>query len=112
MATMSYSEALKTVAARRPEFARHLLEDAANALLNGEVDEARALMRAHVNATIGFEGLARLTGKNPKSLMRMLGPNGSPTAVHLIGIISHLAHSQGVHFKVQLEPQAEAAVLA
>ncbi len=112
MPTMPYSEALKAVAARNPEFAKHLLEDAANALLNGKVDEGRALLRAHINATIGFEKLARLTLKNPKSLMRMLGPNGSPTAVHLIEIIANLAQSQGVQFQVQLGPQADAGVAA
>ena len=112
MPTMPYSEALKAVVARKPEFARHLLEDAANALLNGEVDEGRALLRAHVNATIGFEELARLTEKNPKSLMRMLGPNGSPTTVHLIEIITHLAQSLGVQFHVQLGAQENAGVAA
>jgi hypothetical protein len=38
------------------------------------VDEGRILLRSHINATIGFPALAEVTGKNAKSLMRMLGP--------------------------------------
>lgn len=104
-----YDEALKAVATRKPEFARHLLEDAANALLRGETYEGRALLRAHVNATIGFEELGRRTGKNAKSLMRMLGPDGSPTAVNLLEIMRRLAHSEGAAFHVELVQATEAA---
>ncbi|MCQ0990626.1 transcriptional regulator [Jiella marina] len=106
-----YSDALKAIAERKPEFARHLLEDAANSLLNGEIDEGRALLRAHVNASIGFEELGRRTGKSPKSLMRMLGPDGRPTAVNLLDIITHLAQDEGAAFEVQLTRRTVAPVL-
>ena len=64
-----------------------MLSEAINELLAGDVDTGRAMLRDYVNATITFEGLARETGKPSKSLQRMLGPRGNPTAESLFAII-------------------------
>jgi hypothetical protein len=37
----------------------------------------------------------------PKSLMRMFGPNGNPTAVNLFGVIAALLDKTGVHLEVR-----------
>ena len=50
--------------------------------------------------TIGFEALGMLTGKDAKSLMRMLGPKGNPQARNLFDVIAHLQEREGVHFHV------------
>jgi len=41
-----------------------------------------------------------LTGKDAKSLMRMLGPKGNPQARNLFDVIAHLQEREGVHFHV------------
>jgi hypothetical protein len=49
------------------------------------LDEATRALRSCINATIGFENPARRSGRSPKSLMRMFGPPGNPTAENLLG---------------------------
>ncbi|HEY9057092.1 MAG TPA: hypothetical protein VIN77_08070 [Aurantimonas sp.] len=46
--------------------------------------------------------MAGLTGKNPKSLMRMLGPNGNPTANNLFKIITQLGRAEGVTIQARV----------
>ena len=52
--------------ARDPAFARAMLDEAATLFLNGEPGTARMMLRDLVNATVGFEQLANLTGKPAK----------------------------------------------
>jgi len=86
---------------RDPEFREALLEEGVQCLLAGEVDVGKSVLRDYVNATIGFRELGGLTAKSPKSLMRMLGPNGNPQARNLFEIISCLQECEGLHLKVQ-----------
>jgi len=109
MPTQPFGATLKHAAEENPVFAEHLFEDAVNALLAGEVDEGRILLRAHVNATVGFEELARLTGKNAKSLMRMLGPGGNRTANNLFEIIAKLGHAEGMRIEAHVSRTSAAA---
>ncbi|HEX4080720.1 MAG TPA: hypothetical protein VHX61_17810 [Rhizomicrobium sp.] len=63
---------------RDPKFAKALLDEAATLFLNGEPQAARLILRDLVNATLGFEGLAAMTGNPAKSLHRMLSKDGNP----------------------------------
>ena len=56
-------------------------------LLQGDIDAGRAAIRDYINATVGFEKLSAALGKPQKSLMRMFGPTGNPTAENLFGVI-------------------------
>lgn len=79
----------KTVVARverDPKFTQALLDEAATLFLNGEPEAARAILRELVNATIGFEQLAKLTATPSKSLHRMLSPKGNPGMDNLAAI--------------------------
>ena len=76
------------------------------ALLLGDIDAGRAAMRGHINATIGFEKLSAALGRPQKSLMRMFGPTGNPTAENLLGVISVLQTETGVHLKVRVVADA------
>jgi hypothetical protein len=58
------------------------------------------VLRDYINATIGFTALATATGTPAKSLMRMFGPHGNPTAANLSGVISALPEKTGVHLEV------------
>jgi DNA-binding phage protein len=55
----------------------------------------------YINAAIGYAALAKLTGKIPKSLMRMLGPDGNPTAKNLLGILDQVKKQEGVDFEAR-----------
>jgi hypothetical protein len=44
----------------------------------------------YINATAGFDKLASVTKKSPKSLMRMLGPTGNPQARNFFEIVAYL----------------------
>ena len=83
----------KTVVARVERdlaFARALLDEAATLFLSGEPQTARLLLRDLVNATLGFEYLAKLTAMPSKSLHRMLSPKGNPSMDNLAAIFDSL----------------------
>ena len=86
---------------RDPGFREALLEEGVRCLLAGEVDVGNSVLRDYVNATIGFQELGGLTAKSPKSLMRMLSPNGNPQARNLLEIISCLQEREGLRLRVQ-----------
>ena len=76
----------ETVWARAQDDARFraaMLTEAVNELLAGDLEAGKAMLRDYVNATLTFDGLAKETGKPNKSLQRMLGPRGNPTAESL-----------------------------
>ena len=91
---------------RDPDFARALFDEAATLFLNGEAQTARLLLRDLVNAVVGFEGLARETGKPAKSLHRMLSGNGNPGMDNLAAIFSAVRKRLGVDPQT---PKVEAA---
>ncbi len=86
---------------RDPGFREALLEQGVQCLLAGKVDVGKSVLRNYVNATIGFRELGGLTAKSPKSLMRMLSPNGNPQARNLFEIIRCLQEREGLHVKVR-----------
>src|SRR5690242_7760830 len=53
---------------RDPAFAKELLDEATTLLISGEAETARVILRDLVNATLGFEQLAKLTDVPSKSL--------------------------------------------
>jgi len=57
-------------------FREALLKEAVDALLSGDVETGKTVLRDYINATVGFDKLASVTKKSPKSLMLMLGPKG------------------------------------
>jgi len=71
---------------RDPAFARELLDEATTLLISGEPGTARVILRDLVNATLGFEQLAKLTDVPSKSLHRMLSPKGNPSMDNLAAI--------------------------
>jgi len=83
-----------------PAFAKALFDEAATLFLNGEPDTARLILRDLVNATVGFETLARLTDKPSKSLHRMLSSNGNPSMDNLAAIFGALRNRLRVDIEV------------
>ncbi len=99
--TRSFNATVRERAARDPAFRAALFSEAVQALLAGDLDTAKAALRAYINATIGFEKLAAATGTPIKSLMRMFGPSGNPTAANLSEVIHVLQKKTGVHLEVR-----------
>ena len=59
-------------------------------------------MRDCINATVGFPALSKETHIPEKSLMRMVGPHGNPTANNLFAMVTALQHQ--THVETHVEP--------
>ncbi len=99
--TRSFKEFVEIRIERDPKFRQALFQEAVQTLIEGDVETAKSVLRDHINATIGFSALAKATRMPPKSLMRMFGPKGNPTAVNLFGVIVALQERTGVHLAVR-----------
>jgi DNA-binding phage protein len=98
--TRDFKETIRARAEADAAFRAALLSEAMQALLHGDVAEGKAILRDYVNATTGYPALAAQTGIPAKSLMRMLGPDGNPTAKNLFSVIDHLQKSTGIRLAV------------
>ena len=99
--TRSFRETVQARAQRDVKFRRALLGEAMQLLLDGQLDDGRSALRSCINATIGFEKLGIALGRLPKSLMRMFGPSGNPTAENLLAVIGLLQAESGVRLQVR-----------
>ena len=61
-------------------FAEALLREGIDAMLDGDLDTGKTILRDYIKATVGFEKLGEATGAPPKSLIRMFGARGNPQA--------------------------------
>ena len=82
------------------KFAKALLREGIDAMLSGDIETGKTIMRDYIKATIGFEKLGAATGAPPKSLIRMFGPRGNPQARNLFSVIGYLQKRAGVRFHV------------
>jgi putative addiction module killer protein len=101
--TKSFKETVQARAQREPAFRDALLAEGVEALLGGDLDTGKAVLRDYINATVGFEKLAAATGTPPKSLMRMFGPKGNPNARNLLSVIGQLQRTSGVNLSVHTQ---------
>lgn len=99
--TRSFRETVKARLEREPAFRQALLAEAVNTLIEGDLETGKDVLRDFVNGTVGFNDLAEETGMPAKSLMRMLGPNGNPTASNLLAIIGALQRRSGITLEVR-----------
>jgi DNA-binding phage protein len=83
-----------------PKFAQALLVEGIDAMLSGDIDTGKTLLRDYIKATVGFEKLGAATGAPPKSLIRMFGPRGNPQARNLFSVIGYLQKRAGVRLHV------------
>ena len=99
--TRDFRQTVQARATRDLAFRRALFQEAVQTLLLGDIDAGRAAIRDYINATLGFEKLSAALGRPQKSLMRMFGPGGNPTAENLLGVIGVLQAETGVHLEVR-----------
>jgi len=82
------------------KFAEALLREGIDAMLSGDLDTGKTIMRDYIKATVGFEKLGEATDTPPKSLIRMFGPRGNPQARNLFSVIGYLQKQVGVQLHV------------
>ena len=82
------------------KFAEALLREGIDAMLSGDVETGKIILRDYIKATVGFEKLGAETGAPPKSLIRMFGPRGNPQARNLFTVIGYLQRQAGVELHV------------
>ncbi|QWG15928.1 transcriptional regulator [Bradyrhizobium sediminis] len=99
--TRSFRETVRARARRDVKFRQALLVEAVQTLLDRNAEGGRTALRSCINATIGLEKLGKALGRSPKSLMRMFGPSGNPTAENLLGVIGILQEEAGVRLQVR-----------
>lgn len=98
--TNDFKATIRARAQRDPAFRQALLREGVECILNGDLDTGKAVLRDYVNATVGFPALEKRTKIPAKSLMRMLGPSGSPSVANLSSILGALKKSEGVEFEL------------
>jgi DNA-binding phage protein len=99
--TRDFKKNIQARARREPAFRKALLREAIEAMLSGDLDTGKTILRDYINATVGFEELAEAAEIPSKSLMRMFGPSGNPRAENLLGIIALLQEREGFHFELR-----------
>ena len=63
------------------------------------MESGTTILRDYINGTVGFDKLASVTKKSPKSVMRMLGPKGNPQARNFFEIVAYLQKKEGLRLK-------------
>jgi hypothetical protein len=100
--TYDFKETIRARAQRDLKFRRALLCEAVECVINGDLETGKAVLRDYVNATVGFPDLEKQTQIPAKSLMRMPGPKGRPSAANLASIVTALKEAEGVRFELSL----------
>ena len=97
----SFDEMVQARVGRETAFAEALLQMAVQEMLVGDLDVARSLIRDVIKGSIGYAELSRLTGTPEKSLVRMFGPSGNPTAANIFSVLAQLQRANGVSLQVK-----------
>ena len=84
-----------------PEFRVGMLREGIDALLGGEFEVGKDVLRDYINATLGFERLGKKLKIPPKSLMRMLSPAGNPQARNLFEMVAYLQKVEGTVLEIR-----------
>src|SRR6185437_6368499 len=98
--TKKFKELVQQHARADKKFAEALLREGIDAMLSGDVDTGKTILRDYIKATIGFEKLGRATATPPKSLIRMFGPRGNPQARNLFSVIGCLQKRAGLRLRL------------
>ena len=98
--TKSFKDLVEQNVKSDRKFAEALLREGIDAMLSGDLDTGKTIMRDYIKATVGFEKLGQATDTPPKSLIRMFGPRGNPQARNLFSVIGYLQKRAGVQLHV------------
>ena len=102
--TRKFGDLVEQHVAEDRAFGEALLREGIDTMLTGVVDTGKTILSNYITATIGFEKLGGATGTQPKSLIRMFGPCGSPQAKNLFSVIGYLQKQAGLQLHVTAGP--------
>ena len=97
--TRSFKESVQARLRDDPAFREAMLAESVDALLSGELDVGKSLLRDFINGTIGFAPLATATGTPAKSLMRMFSAGGNPSARKLFAVLRELQRDSSISLR-------------
>jgi hypothetical protein len=97
--TRSFRETIKEQLERK-DFRREFLREAVGNMVAGDLETAKTVLREYINGTVGFMTLGKALSKSPKSLMRMLSPEGNPQARNLFEMVAYLQKIDGTVLEV------------
>lgn len=98
--TKDFNETVRERLQTSAGFRRALLREAIDAMLAGNTDTGKSVLRKYINGTIGFIQLGVDLGRSPKALMRMFSATGNPQAKNLFEIVAYLQKLEGTSLKV------------
>lgn len=98
--TKQFRETVMARARTDKEFREELIIEATNALLEGDIDTGKSLIKDYLNATEAFAAVADQLQKDEKSIRRMLGPSGNPTLKNFIGILQACSSTEHLNLKI------------
>ncbi|MGE0917372.1 hypothetical protein [Trichlorobacter lovleyi] len=98
--TKQFRQTVMARAKADKEFREELIIEATNALLEGDIDTGKSLIKDYLNATEAFTAVADQLQKDEKSIRRMLGPSGNPTLKNFIGILQACSSTEHLDLKV------------
>jgi DNA-binding phage protein len=96
MKTRDVQETFDARAKRDPAFRAALLREAVGEFVDGEFEVAKALLRTAIKGSGGYARLSARVNLPEKSLIRMFGPSGNPTAKNLKLVIDALRKQAGL----------------
>ena len=99
--TTDFYDTIRARSESDADFRINLLEVAAESIISGNLEEGKAALRLYVKTSIGYKQLADLTDIHPKSLVRMLGPDGNPRASNLTNLLAQALQHEGIRFEVK-----------
>jgi len=103
--TRNFKETVQARVLADPAFREALLREGIEAMLAGDVDTGKLILRDYIKATVGFEELGAETGTSAKSLIRMFGARGNPQARNFFAVLSRLQERAGLRLQVTIQPR-------
>jgi DNA-binding phage protein len=103
--TRNFKETVQARVLADPAFREALLREGVEAMLAGDVDTGKLILRDYIKATVGFEELGAETGTSAKSLIRMFGARGNPQARNFFAVLSRLQERAGLRLQVTTQPR-------
>ena len=98
--TKKFRETVMARARTDKDFREELIIEATNALLKGDIETGKCLIKDYLNATEAFSAVADQLHKDEKSIRRMLGPSGNPTLKNFMGILNACSSSEHLDLRI------------
>jgi hypothetical protein len=93
--TKDFNETVRADLQHSAEYRRAFLREAVGAVVSGDVETGKSVLRKYINGTVGFVALGEAVGRSSKTLMQMLGPRGNPTITNFFEIVTYLQKLEG-----------------